>query len=98
MGEMSTVCVERYHLYFGVLVLGKDGSDIFYRLFFNMLGIFTHVNSLNPFKIMRVRYCLVFMIPVLHEKTLWLKEIKYLLSSHSWEAIKLIIWRQRDDP
>lgn len=41
-----------------------------------MLGIFTHVNSLNPFKIMRVRYYLVFVIPVLHEKTLWLKEIK----------------------
>lgn len=75
-GEISTMCVERYHLYLGVPVIAKDESDIFIAVFFHMLGIFTHVSSLNPFKIMSVRYYLVFIIPVLHEKTLWLKEIK----------------------
>ena len=60
-----------------------------------MLGIFTHVNSLYPLKIMRVRYYLIFTTPVLHRKTLWLKEIKQLLSLCSWGAI---IRKERSDP
>lgn len=36
---------------------------------------------------MRVGYCLIFITPVLHKKTLWLKEIKCLLSLCLWGAI-----------
>lgn len=82
------VCVERYHLSFGVPFLGKDENNIF-------IGIFTHVSSLYSLKIMRVRYYLIFTTPVLHRKTLWFKEIKQLLSLCSWGAI---IGKEGSDP
>lgn len=55
-----------------------------------MLGIFTHVHSLNSLKIMVVRYHLVFVLPGLHNKTLQLKEVK--------SAQLGAIWEERGDP